>query len=141
MCLAIPVRITELLPDGMARAELDGVTMTIGVMMLDHVAIDDYVITHVGFAIARIDDDVPFSSYPEVDRIFTLIEGAGLDLDFDDRPSLVVHRLFVPHFYPCDVKTFCRLRAGPCRALNLFLRRGAWRARCPARFRAARPRW
>ena len=55
MCLAIPVRITELLPDGMARAELDGVTMTIGVMMLDHVAIDDYVITHVGFAIARID--------------------------------------------------------------------------------------
>lgn len=80
------------------------------------------------FAIARIDDDVPFSSYPEVDRIFTLIEGAGLDLDFDDRPSLVVHRLFVPHFYPCDVKTFCRLRAGPCRALNLFMRRGAWRA-------------
>jgi hydrogenase expression/formation protein HypC len=55
MCLAIPVRITELLPEGMARAELDGVTMTIGVMMLDHVAIDDYVITHVGFAIARID--------------------------------------------------------------------------------------
>ena len=55
MCLAVPVRITELLPDGMARAELDGVTMTIGVMMLDHVAIDDYVITHVGFAIARID--------------------------------------------------------------------------------------
>ena len=55
MCLAIPVRITELLPDGMARAELDGVTITIGVMMLDHVAIDDYVITHVGFAIARID--------------------------------------------------------------------------------------
>jgi hydrogenase expression/formation protein HypC len=39
----------------MARAELDGVTMTIGVMMLDHVAIDDYVVTHVGYAIARID--------------------------------------------------------------------------------------
>ena len=55
MCLAIPVRIIELLPDGMARAELEGVAMTIGVMMLDHVAVDDYVVTHVGYAIARID--------------------------------------------------------------------------------------
>ena len=39
MCLAVPVRVTELLPDGMARAEIDGVTMTVGVMMLDHVAV------------------------------------------------------------------------------------------------------
>ena len=80
------------------------------------------------FAIARIDQDVPFSLYPEVDRIFTLIEGNGLDLDFDGRPGLAVHRRFVPHPYPCDVNTFCRLREGPCRALNLFMRRGAWRA-------------
>jgi environmental stress-induced protein Ves len=80
------------------------------------------------FAIARIDQDVPFSSYPEVDRIFTLIAGKGLDLDFDGRPSLAVHQIFVPHPYPCDVKTYCRLREGPCRALNLFLRRGAWRS-------------
>ncbi len=80
------------------------------------------------FAIARIDQDVPFSLYPDVDRIFTLIEGEGLDLDFEGRPTLAVHRRFVPHPYACDVKTFCRLRAGPCRALNLFLRRGAWQA-------------
>lgn len=80
------------------------------------------------FAIARIDADVPFSSYPEVDRIFTLIEGNGLDLDFAGRSSLAVHRRFVPHPYPCDVPTFCRLRDGPCRALNLFTRRGRWRA-------------
>lgn len=79
------------------------------------------------FAIARIDQDVPFSLYPEVDRIFTLIEGNGLDLDFEGHPSLAVHRPFVPHPYPCDVNTYCRLREGPCRALNLFLRRGAWR--------------
>ena len=80
------------------------------------------------FAIARIDADVPFSNYPGIDRIFTLIEGNGLDLAFEGRPSLAVHRRFVPHPYPCDVPTFCRLRAGPCRALNLFTRRGAWRA-------------
>lgn len=55
MCLAVPVRITKLLPDGMARAELDGVVMTIGVMMLDDVAVGDYVVQHVGYAIARLD--------------------------------------------------------------------------------------
>jgi hypothetical protein len=80
------------------------------------------------FAIARIDRDVPFSIYPGVDRIFTLIEGGGLDLDFAARPSLAVDRCFVPHPYPCDIETFCRLREGPCRALNLFTRRGAWTA-------------
>lgn len=80
------------------------------------------------FAIARIDADVPFSNYPGVDRIFTLIEGNGLDLEFAGHPGLPVHRRFVPHPYPCDVPTFCRLRGGPCRALNLFTRRGAWRA-------------
>jgi environmental stress-induced protein Ves len=80
------------------------------------------------FAIARIDADVPFSHYDNVDRIFTLIEGNGLDLDFEGGRTLAVDRLFVPHPYPCDVPTFCRLRAGPCRALNLFMRRGMWRA-------------
>jgi hypothetical protein len=79
-------------------------------------------------AIARIDRDVPFSDYPGVDRIFTLIEGNGLDLDFAGGPSLAVERRFVPHPFPCDVPTFCRLRHGPCRALNLFTRRTAWRA-------------
>ena len=80
------------------------------------------------FAIARIDADVPFSNYPHVDRVFTLIEGNGLDLAFEGQPGLAVHRRFVPHHYPCDLPTFCYLRDGPCRALNLFTRRGRWRA-------------
>jgi environmental stress-induced protein Ves len=80
------------------------------------------------FAIARIDVDVPFSLYQQVDRIFTLIEGRGLALDFAGGRTLAVDKLFVPHPYPCDVPTFCRFTDGPCRALNLFLRRGAWHA-------------
>ena len=80
------------------------------------------------FATALIEADVPFSAYPGVDRFFTLIEGDGLDLDFDGAKNLAVDRLFVPHFYPCDVGTFCRLHGRPCRALNLFLTRGMWTA-------------
>lgn len=57
MCLAVPVRVTEILPDGMARAELDGVSMTIGVMMIENIAVGDYVIQHVGYAIARLDPE------------------------------------------------------------------------------------
>jgi environmental stress-induced protein Ves len=80
------------------------------------------------FATALIETDVPFSLYPDVDRIFTLIAGQGLDLDFKGRPNLAVDKLFVPHPYPCDVPTFCRLRGGPCVALNLFTRRDCWSA-------------
>lgn len=81
------------------------------------------------FALARIDADVPFSRYPGIDRYFTLVDGDGLDLEFSGSRPLAVGKPHVPHFYPCDVDTFCRLRGGPCLALNLFLKRGAWTAR------------
>lgn len=55
MCLAIPALVTELLPDGMARVSLDGVTKEISVAMVDDVAAGDYVIIHVGYALAKID--------------------------------------------------------------------------------------
>jgi hydrogenase expression/formation protein HypC len=54
MCLAIPVRVDELLPDSMARVSLAGVTRDICVSLLDGVSVGDYVVLHVGFAIARI---------------------------------------------------------------------------------------
>lgn len=54
MCLAVPVRVDALLPDGMARVSLAGVTRDICVSLLDGVSIGDYVVLHVGFAIARI---------------------------------------------------------------------------------------
>lgn len=79
-------------------------------------------------AIARIDADVPFSVYPGVDRIFTLFEGGGLDLDLEETGTLACHSLYVPYPFPGDVPARCRLRAGPCRALNLFTRRESWSA-------------
>jgi hydrogenase expression/formation protein HypC len=57
MCLAIPVRVTDLLADDMARVSLDGVAMTISVALLEEVAVGDYVVLHVGYALARIDPD------------------------------------------------------------------------------------
>ena len=80
------------------------------------------------FATARIDADVPFSIYPGVDRIFTLFEGGGVDLDFQGGGTLAVHQLHMPYPFSCDVPAFCRLRAGTSMALNLFTRREVWSA-------------
>jgi hydrogenase expression/formation protein HypC len=71
MCLAIPIRVNELLPDGMARVTLDGVSMTVSVALLDVVAVGDYVILHAGFALARIDAE-------EAEHTLALMREAGV---------------------------------------------------------------
>ena len=55
MCLAVPVRVTELLPDQMAKVSLDAISKTISVALVDDVSVGDYVILHVGFALSKVD--------------------------------------------------------------------------------------
>ena len=57
MCLAIPAEVTELLPDQMARVTLDGVSKTVSVALVDDLAVGDYVVIHVGYALTRIDPE------------------------------------------------------------------------------------
>ncbi|PIO96891.1 HypC/HybG/HupF family hydrogenase formation chaperone [Pleomorphomonas carboxyditropha] len=57
MCLAVPALVTELLPDNMAKISLDGVSMTISVALVKNVAVGDYVIVHVGYALSKVDPD------------------------------------------------------------------------------------
>ncbi|ATQ67068.1 MULTISPECIES: HypC/HybG/HupF family hydrogenase formation chaperone [Methylosinus] len=56
MCLAIPARVVELLPDEMARVSLDGVSKIISTALVDDLAIGDYVVLHVGYALTKIDE-------------------------------------------------------------------------------------
>jgi hydrogenase expression/formation protein HypC len=49
------MRIAELLPGGMALAEYEGVRKEVSVALLKNPAVGDYVIVHVGFALARMD--------------------------------------------------------------------------------------
>lgn len=55
MCLAVPARITELLPDDLARVDVGGIGKTISVALVDDLAVGDYVVLHVGYALARLD--------------------------------------------------------------------------------------
>jgi hydrogenase expression/formation protein HypC len=57
MCLAIPIRVEALLPDQMARVTLGGVSKVVSIALVDDVRVGDYVLLHVGYALARLDPD------------------------------------------------------------------------------------
>ena len=59
MCLAIPAKILELVPDceDMARVEVSGVRRQVHVGLLSgEVGPGDWVLIHVGFALSKIDE-------------------------------------------------------------------------------------
>ena len=57
MCLAIPAEVTKLLPDEMAIVSIDGVSKEISVALIENLAVGDYVIIHVGYALTKIDPE------------------------------------------------------------------------------------
>ena len=56
MCLAVPMKVVEI-EEGTAICEVDGVRREGSLMMLDDVAVGDYVLLHAGFAIEKIDPE------------------------------------------------------------------------------------
>lgn len=56
MCLAIPARVIELLPDDMARVTLDGVNKIVSTALVENVTVGDFIVLHVGYALAKIDE-------------------------------------------------------------------------------------
>lgn len=56
MCLAIPAKIIDI--DGiMATADVGGVQKTISLALVDDIAVNDFVIVHVGYALNRLDPE------------------------------------------------------------------------------------
>jgi hydrogenase expression/formation protein HypC len=71
MCLAIPVQVKEVLPDNMAKVTLDGVSKVISTALVDDVRPGDYLVLHVGYALAKIDPE-------EAERTLELIRQAAM---------------------------------------------------------------
>jgi len=71
MCLAIPAHVVELLPGDLARVEVGGVRKDCSLALVDGVAVGDYVVLHVGYAIQRLDT-------AEAERTLALFAEAGL---------------------------------------------------------------
>ena len=70
MCLAIPVRVVQLLDEQTAVVDLDGIRKEISLALVDGVQEGDYVILHVGYALSRLDS-------AEAERTLALFAQAG----------------------------------------------------------------
>lgn len=57
MCLAIPVRIEEIIDTESAIADIGGVKKEINIALIADLNVGDYVIMHVGYALNKIDPE------------------------------------------------------------------------------------
>ncbi|RUQ28319.1 MAG: HypC/HybG/HupF family hydrogenase formation chaperone [Candidatus Competibacteraceae bacterium] len=57
MCLAIPAQVVEMVDDEHAVVDMSGVRKLISTVLLDELAVGDYVIVHVGYALSRLDPE------------------------------------------------------------------------------------
>ena len=57
MCLAIPVKVVELRDGDQATVDVGGVRKEISLALVDGIAVGDYVILHVGYAIQKLDPE------------------------------------------------------------------------------------
>ena len=57
MCLALPARIVEIHDADQAVVDLGGVRKACSLALVDDVRVGDYVILHVGYALAKLDPE------------------------------------------------------------------------------------
>ena len=74
MCLAIPARVVALPEPDAALIDVGGVRKRVSLALLDDVAIGDYVIVHVGYALTRLDP-------AEAERTLALFAEAQIPMD------------------------------------------------------------
>jgi environmental stress-induced protein Ves len=70
-------------------------------------------------SLAEITADGPFSHFPGLQRVFTVVAGPGVELTVGDAAPVVVAPLH-PFAFPGHAATGARLLGGPVTALNLM---------------------
>ena len=71
MCLALPARVVELLEDDMAVVAFDTVRKRISLALVEDVAIGDFVLVHVGYALHKVSPE-------EAERTLAMMAEAGV---------------------------------------------------------------
>ncbi|GGU88024.1 HypC/HybG/HupF family hydrogenase formation chaperone [Kitasatospora aureofaciens] len=80
MCLAVPGRVAEVYErDGtrMARVDFGGVLKEVCLEYLPEIAVGDYAIVHVGFALQRLDEESALATLRLFEEIGALEEEFG----------------------------------------------------------------
>ena len=58
MCLALPARVVSIDPAGdIAVVELDGIRKEVSLALVDDVAVDDFLLIHVGYALNKVSEE------------------------------------------------------------------------------------
>ena len=81
MCLAIPAQIVELRDGDNALVDLAGVKKEISLALVEGVAVGDYVIVHVGYALNKLDPE-------EAEKTLKLFAEMGELALGDENPTL-----------------------------------------------------
>ena len=79
-------------------------------------------------SIAEIESDGAFSTFPGYDRYIALLDGPGMDLQFDDAEQVRLDQRLRFVRFAGEAKTFGRLLGGAVRDFNVIARRDAVRA-------------
>lgn len=80
-------------------------------------------------SIAQVTRDGPFSCFPGIDRVITLLEGAGMRLfGADERIDHHLDQVLTPWAFPGEARIQCRLLGTDCEDFNVMTRR----SRCHA---------
>ncbi len=80
MCLAVPGRVVEVFDESgttMAHVDFGGVRKKVCLAYLPDIAVDEYVIVHVGFAIQRLDEESAKETLATFERLGILEEEFG----------------------------------------------------------------
>lgn len=77
MCLAIPAEVVALKGDDVATVSLGGIQKDISLALVEDIAVGDFVLIHVGYALTRLSPE-------EAEHTLTLMTEAGLtEPDFE----------------------------------------------------------
>ena len=57
MCLALPAQVVEMRGNDLGVVDLGGVRKEVSLALIDDVAVGDYVIIHVGYALTKLDPE------------------------------------------------------------------------------------
>ncbi len=78
----------------------------------------------IRISLADIECNGPFSAFPDVERWFAVVEGAGVKLSFANDEKIITQSS-APHRFDGREPPDCALIGGPTRDLNLMIRGGS----------------
>ncbi len=81
MCLSIPSKIVEILPDNFAIVDTMGVKRKVSLdLMPEPVEVGDYVLIHVGYAMTKMSEEDALESLKVYEEIIQKLEEEGEEI-------------------------------------------------------------